>query len=110
MHKKISFVVATAGLLAANIAFAKEPIRIGFISTFSGPSGQFGQELLSGFKLGLESVGGTVGGRSIEIILGDDQAKPGGGRQLVDKMVDSDNVQIMTGINFSIAEMVRSPS
>lgn len=89
------------GLLASTAAQAQEPVKIGFISTFSGPSGQLGLELLDGFKLGLKSVGGKLGGRPVEIVQGDDQAKPDVGRQLADKMVESDKVQIITGINFS---------
>jgi branched-chain amino acid transport system substrate-binding protein len=82
-------------------AVAQEPIKIGFISTFSGPTGGLGQELFDGFKLGLKSVGNKLGGRPAEIIQGDDQAKPDVGRQLADKMVERDRVHIITGINFS---------
>jgi branched-chain amino acid transport system substrate-binding protein len=77
------------------------PIKIGFISTFSGPSGVLGQELLDGFKLGLKSTGNTLGGRPAEVVQGDDQAKPDVGRQLADKMIERDRVQIVTGVNFS---------
>lgn len=87
--------------LSAGPTLAQEPIKIGFISTFSGPSGQLGQELLDGFKLGIKSVGGTLGGRTVEIVQGDDQAKPDVGRQLADKMVERDRVHIVTGVNFS---------
>jgi branched-chain amino acid transport system substrate-binding protein len=89
------------GLLTAAHANAQQPIKIGFISTFSGPSGQLGQELLDGFKLGLKSSDGKLGGRLVEIVQGDDQSKPDVGRQLADKMIDSDRVQIVTGITFS---------
>lgn len=82
-------------------AAAQEPIKIGFISTFSGPSGGLGQELFDGFKLGLKSIGNKLGGRPVEVIQGDDQAKPDVGRQLADKMVERDRVHIITGINFS---------
>ena len=93
--------IAAVAALMSHAAVADEPIKIGFISTFSGPSGQLGQELLDGFKLGLKSTGGMLGGRPVEIIQGDDQAKPDVGRQLADKMIESDHVQIITGINFS---------
>ncbi|MCC2106552.1 MAG: ABC transporter substrate-binding protein, partial [Hyphomicrobiales bacterium] len=75
--------------------------KIGFLSTFSGPGGQLGQELLDGFNLALEENGKTIGGRPVEVIQGDDQAKPDVGRQAADKMIERDKVQIMTGINFS---------
>ena len=77
------------------------PVKIGFISTFSGPGGQLGQEVLDGFKLGLKATGGTFGGRAVELVEGDDQAKPDIGRQLADKMIESDKVQIISGIIFS---------
>lgn len=99
--KTIKLAVCVVGLLAAGNARAEEPVKIGFISTFSGPSGQLGQELLDGFKLGIKSVGGKLGGRAVEIVQGDDQAKPDVGRQLADKMVENDKVRIITGINFS---------
>lgn len=91
-------VMGACGVTAAR---AEDPIKIGFLSTFSGPQGQLGQELLDAFNLGLKSVGGTLGGRKVEIIQGDDQAKPDIGRQVADKMVESDKIQILTGTVFS---------
>lgn len=82
-------------------AAAEEPIRIGFLSTFSGPGGQLGQELLDGFALAIADKGGKLGGRTVQLIQGDDQAKPDVGRQVADKMIERDKVQILTGVNFS---------
>jgi branched-chain amino acid transport system substrate-binding protein len=94
--------LSSALLLAAGAgAQAQEPIRIGFLSTISGPQGVLGQELANGFKLGLEATGQKLGGRAVKVTWGDDQAQPDVGRQVVDKMIDSDRVQIVTGINFS---------
>lgn len=90
-----------AALALPHAARADEPIKIGFLSTFSGPQGQLGQELFDAFNLGLKSTGGTLGGRKVELIQGDDQAKPDVGRQVADKMIESDHVQILTGIVFS---------
>ena len=87
--------------LMSSVAFAADPVKIGFLSTFSGPSGQLGQELLDGFNLALEQNGKTIGGRPVEVITGDDQAKPDVGRQVADKMIEQNKVQILTGINFS---------
>ena len=76
-------------------------MRIGFLSTFSGPSGQLGQELLDGFNLALDQNGRTIGGRPVELIQGDDQAKPDVGRQVAEKMVEQNKAQVLTGVNFS---------
>ncbi len=98
-----ALVAVCGGALVAppEAARAEEPIKIGFLSTFSGPQGQLGQELLDAFNLGLKSVGGTLGGRKVELIQGDDQAKPDVGRQVADKMIESDKIQLLTGIVFS---------
>lgn len=90
-----------AALHVTTGAHAQEPIKIGFISTFSGPQGVLGRELLEGFKLGLESTGGKLGGRPVELIQADDQGKPDAGRQAADRLVERDGVHIITGINFS---------
>ena len=49
----------------------------------------------------MKHTGSKAGGRAIEIVWGDDQVKPDVGRQVVDKMLESDKVQIVTGIIFS---------
>lgn len=95
------FLVCAFLCLVAQGAGAQAPVKVGFISTFSGPSGVLGQELLDGFNLGLKSTGGTLGGRPVELIQADDQAKPDSGRQAADKLIERDRVQIVTGINFS---------
>lgn len=78
-----------------------EDVRIGFISTFTGAQAMLGNELLDGFKLGLARSGGKLGGQPTTLILGDDQTKPDIARQLAEKMVSKDRVQIITGVNFS---------
>ena len=99
--KRIMLATALAAAWASSAAAQQAAVKIGFISTFSGPNGILGQELLDGFKLGLKSSGGTIGGREVELIEGDDQAKPDIGRQLADKMIESNRVQIITGPVFS---------
>jgi branched-chain amino acid transport system substrate-binding protein len=99
MKKTLAPALALA--LMSSAAFAADPVKIGFLSTFSGPSGQLGQELLDGFMLALDQNGKTIGGRPAEVIQGDDQAKPDVGRQAAEKMVEQNKVQILTGVNFS---------
>ena len=56
--KRLLIAAACAAGLSVS-ASAQEPVKIGFISTFSGPSGGLGQELLDGFKLGLKNLGNS---------------------------------------------------
>ena len=98
--KMMLWLAAVVPLLPVAAA-AQGPIKIGFISTMSGPQGVLGQELADGFKLGLKHTGAKLGGRSVEVAYGDDQAKPDVGRQIADRMLESDRVHIVTGVNFS---------
>ncbi len=93
--------VAMGAILAGSAAQAQAPIKIGFVSSMSGPEGTIGRDLVDAFKLGLAVGGNKMGGRPVEVVYGDDQVKPDVGRQVVDKMLESDKVQIVTGINFS---------
>jgi len=93
-------VVLAAALLAAP-ALAQEQVRIGFIATMSGPAGGLGADLRDGFLLGVKHKDGKLGGLETEIVMGDDQLKPDVGRQVATKMIESDKVDIITGIVFS---------
>ncbi len=102
MSRWFTGLLSAVGLFAVTAATAEEaPIKIGFVTTLSGPAASIGQELVDGFKLGLEKTKGRLGGRLVEAFYADDQAKPDIGRQHAEKMVESDKVDILTGINFS---------
>ncbi len=98
----VGVAAAAFGLsLMGGAACAQSPVKIGFISTMSGPEGVIGRELADGFKLAVKHAGSKFGGRPLEVIYADDQFKPDVGRQLADKMVESDKVHIVSGIIFS---------
>ncbi len=87
-----------AMVLGAAAAGAAEPLKIGLIDTLSSPAATAGPEMLDGFKLGIKDSGGTLGGRTIDLVVGDDQLKPDVGVQLARKMLDEDKVQLIAGI------------
>jgi branched-chain amino acid transport system substrate-binding protein len=102
---------ALALALLIQPAAAQAPVKIGFVSTFSGPQGQLGEEIHSGFRLALEQLGGKLGGVPVEILVGDDQTKPDVARQLVDKMIEQDKVDILTGmLNSSVLLAITRPA
>lgn len=103
--------IALALALMALPAAAQAPVKIGFVSTFSGPQGQLGEEIHSGFRVALEQLGGKLGGVPVEILVGDDQTKPDVARQLVDKMIEQDKVDILTGmLNSSVLLAIARPA
>ena len=97
-----AFALALALLAApAAVQAQQTPIKIGFISSYTGPEAGTTRDISDGWKLAIKLMDNKMAGRPVEIVYGDDQFKPDIGRQLVDKMVQSDKVQIITGINGS---------
>lgn len=96
--------ICLAGVLAIGLgstAALADPLKIGFMNTFSGPGGVLGSEQYDGFMLGIEMAGGKLGGRDTEVVKVDDQLKPDIARQLVDRLLKRDKVDIVAGITFS---------
>ncbi|WP_199085151.1 ABC transporter substrate-binding protein [Bosea sp. ASV33] len=93
------FGIATT--LAASTALAQQPVKIGMITTLSGPGGYLGQDIRDAFKLAIDLEGGKLGGVPVELVVEDDALKPGQGKQIAEKMLKTDGIRIMTGIVFS---------
>ena len=94
-------VALSAGFALASPAVAADKIKIGFISTLSGPSAALGVDIRDGFNLAIKLNGGKLGGLPVDLLVGDDQFKPEVGKQLAEKYVRLDKVDILTGIVFS---------
>lgn len=93
--------VAVALLLALQNTAARADISIGVLATLSGPQGVLGQDLYDGFALGVEELGGKLGGQKIRIIKEDDQSKPDVAAQLATKLIEKDQVPIIVGVTAS---------
>ncbi len=99
-------ILALATGLAASLAIAATPVsadkvKVGFITTLTGGGGIIGKPMKNAFELGMEHVGGRLGGLETEVIFGDDKRKPDVAKQLVNKMIKKDRVQFVTGIIWS---------
>jgi branched-chain amino acid transport system substrate-binding protein len=87
--------------LAATPASAQQSIKIGFISTFSGPVAAIGNDMRNSFELGLDHLGRKLGGLPVEVIYEDDQIKPEVGVQKTQKLIESDKVDFVVGYIWS---------
>ena len=91
-----------AGLaMTAAPALAADGIKIGYITTLSGPPGIIGKQMKDAFDLALVHLDGKVGGLEAEVIYGDDQQKPDVGVGVATRMVKRDNVDVVAGIIWS---------
>ena len=100
--KVISTVLATA--LSASVAMAET--KVGMITTLSGGGAGLGIDVRDGFMLAISQSGRD----DIEVVIEDDQRKPDVAVQLADKMVQSEKVDVLTGIIWSNLAMAVVPS
>ena len=105
MNFRSIFAMASALALTAGAAMA-EPVKVGMITTLSGGGAGLGVAIRDGFMLAIKQSGNS----DIEVIIEDDQRKPDVAVQLADKMIQSDKVDILTGIVWSNLAMAVVPA
>lgn len=99
---KAWIVAGTALALCAGPALAQDKtVKIGFISTFSGPTAVIGADMRNAFELGLDHLGRKLGGLPVEVIYEDDTQKPDIGVQKTQKLIESDHVDFIVGYIWS---------
>jgi branched-chain amino acid transport system substrate-binding protein len=92
--------LATAGLANA------EPVKIGVITTLSGGGAGLGTDMRDAFVLAMKQSGN----KDVELVIEDDAQKPEIAVQIAEKMIQSDKVDLMTGIIWSNLAMAVVPN
>ena len=92
---------AVAALAAAPALTQGKTVKIGFISTFSGPVAAIGNDMRNSFELGLDHHGRKLGGLPVEVVYEDDGFKPEVGVQKTQKLIESDKVDFIVGYIWS---------
>jgi branched-chain amino acid transport system substrate-binding protein len=98
---KIKSLGLVAAVALAFSAHAADKVKIGFVSTLSGPSAAVAIDVRDGFQLAIKMAGGKLGGLPAEVLITDDQFKPEIGRQAAEKYIKLDKVHFLTGYVFS---------
>jgi len=98
-------------ILAASVAAVStvahgEGLKVGMITTLSGGGAGLGIDVRDGFMLAISQSGRS----DIDVVIEDDQRKPDVAVQLADKMIQSEKVDVLTGIIWSNLAMAVVPS
>ncbi|WP_371226065.1 ABC transporter substrate-binding protein [Roseovarius sp. 2305UL8-3] len=81
-------------------------VKVGMITTLSGGGAGLGIDVRDGFLLAAKMAGND----HLKIVVEDDQRKPDIAVQLADKMIQSEKVDVLTGIIWSNLAMAVVPS
>jgi branched-chain amino acid transport system substrate-binding protein len=105
MNKIIAAGILGLSLATSGLAYA-EPVKIGVITTLSGGGAGLGIDMRDAFQLAIKQSGNT----DIELVVEDDGQKPELAVQIAEKMIQSDKVDLMTGIIWSNLLMAVAPN
>ncbi|RWP86881.1 MAG: ABC transporter substrate-binding protein [Mesorhizobium sp.] len=92
-------------LATSGLAYA-EPVKIGVITTLSGGGAGLGVDMRDAFTLAMKQSGN----KDVELVIEDDAQKPEIAVQLAEKMIQSDKVDLLTGIIWSNLAMAVVPN
>ena len=98
--------LAGAALFLSAALVQAEGTKVGMITTLSGGGAGLGIDVRDGFMLAVKQSGNS----DIEVVIEDDQRKPDIAVQLADRMIQSDKVDILTGIIWSNLAMAVVPA
>jgi len=102
--------IITAGLVGLSMSVSglamAEPIKVGLITTLSGGGAGLGIDVRDAFLLAIE----RAGNEEIEVIVEDDAQQPETAVQIADRMIQNEQVDILTGIIWSNLAMAVVPS
>ncbi|PRY25309.1 amino acid/amide ABC transporter substrate-binding protein (HAAT family) [Aliiruegeria haliotis] len=105
--KKVGILTAAcAAALFAGASAQAGDVKVGMITTLSGGGAGLGIDVRDGFELALKQAGAD----NIELVIEDDQRKPDVAVQLADKLIQSEQVDVLTGIIWSNLAMAVVPA
>jgi branched-chain amino acid transport system substrate-binding protein len=109
--KKLLIAALGAALAGpASWAVAADEIRIGFMTTLSGPGSSPGIDQRDAFNLAIKTLDGKLGGIKAEVITVDDQFSPDAAKQAADRLLRRDKIDVLTGIIYSNVMLAVTPA
>jgi branched-chain amino acid transport system substrate-binding protein len=102
-HTTRSALLGIGILLGAGCAYAdSQTIRIGVITSLSGPAAESGAQMKAGIETYLRTAGNAVAGKKIDVIYKDDTGpQPDVAKRLATELLTRDKVDILAGFVFT---------
>jgi branched-chain amino acid transport system substrate-binding protein len=101
MKKLPVMLAAVAALGLVSQAAAQDKLKIGILTTLSGPPAALGTQQRNGFQLAVKTLGGKLGGREVDLMIQDDELKPDVAVGKAKAFVERDKVDFVVGPVFS---------
>ena len=99
------------GACLFTFALAQDPVKIGFVSPFSGPVGFLGQWFGNSIQAEVDRINAEGGllGRQLELITRDDELNPAKSVEAVRELISREGVSLIIGPSFSSNALAAKP-
>jgi branched-chain amino acid transport system substrate-binding protein len=94
----IGAAVALAPLARPALSQGPRPLRVGMVTSLSGPFAALGESMRAGMQLLLSQSGNSIAGRAVEFLVEDDGARPEEGVRKTRKLIGQDRVDVVCGV------------
>ena len=77
-----------------------EPVKLGLVAAITGPSALSGEAITRGLEVAIDEInsgGGVMGGRPIELVIRDDESTPAKGVAAARELIEQENVAVVFG-------------
>ncbi|MEL6381516.1 MAG: ABC transporter substrate-binding protein [Cyanobacteria bacterium J06626_18] len=85
---------------SASTELAGDPVKIGLVAAITGGSALSGEAITRGLTIAIDEVnsnGGVLGGRPLELVIRDDESTPAKGVTAARELIERENVAIVFG-------------
>jgi branched-chain amino acid transport system substrate-binding protein len=93
MRRALLLAVLTLSCAAATA----QSVKVGIAQDLTGPFSALGAEARDGFNLAIKQLGGKLGGVDAEFVMQDMGGNPDNARQLVERLIKRDKIDLFTG-------------
>ncbi len=98
--KKI-IVLITLGVLVASPGGWASSVKLGFVTTLTTPAAVIGNDMRDAVELALEHINHKMGAVDVEVVYGDDEFNPQKGKQVTERLLTQEKVDLMFGYIWS---------
>jgi branched-chain amino acid transport system substrate-binding protein len=100
---------ALGALAAAGAARAQDVVKVGLLSSQTGPFAAVGRQMEGGVRLYMQEHGDRVAGKRIELIVKDDGGVADQTRRLAQELVTNDRVHVLAGFTLTPGALATAP-
>ena len=97
MFRRVLLGSAMLAFAAGAAAAQHREVKIGFVTTLSSALAAVGNDMRDAFELALDHLGHKMSGLPVHVFYEDDGLKPEVGKQKTDKLIESEQVNFLTG-------------